>query len=207
MGKAMINEKKDVVLLKDYATTEQQHALEAEAEFYEVIYKIDDRITRGEEVSNIDILTIRRRHDIMMCDFDYSLDANVLERARELIQRIYAAQDDHTKNRIIPTRKIVYLAGRISGLGKATAESNFWTSTTEAIELIGFNIDIINPMLKPPLFGIKTWLFYMIPCIWRVRKSDIVAMQPNWTLSKGAVIEYWFARFLFNKQIIFLSKL
>lgn len=66
--------------------------------------------------------------------------------------------------------------------------------------------EVVNPFDIKPLFGVKKWIFFMIKDILAQRRCTHSAFQPNWTESKGAVIEYFFARFIFKQEIIFLQK-
>ena len=87
---------------------------------------------------------------------------------------------------------------------------------------------IINPLEIKPLFGSckrtkeyyedgikkfkkhwtefykENWINYMISDILELRKCDTIAMQPNWIESKGAVIEYFYAKFILKLKVIFL---
>ena len=100
----------------------------------------------------------------------------------------------------------IYISGKISGLTESEYTSNFnnarrdvWSSVKEC-----YYKDIINPIDIKPLFGIKKWLFFMISDIAALRKCTHIAMQKNWVDSTGAVIEYFFAKFIFKQQIIWL---
>jgi hypothetical protein len=95
--------------------------------------------------------------------------------------------------------KTIYISGKISGLSIQEAEYNFTRSECELV-----NYKTINPLNIRPLFGIKKWLFYMISDILQLRKCTHIAMQKNWIDSKGAVIEYFLAKFIFKLEIIFL---
>ncbi len=103
------------------------------------------------------------------------------------------------------TIKTVYLSGKISGLPTHEMERNFSTAAIECVNTLGVNISLIKPHRYKPLFNIDKWIFYMIPCIRRVKKSHIIAMHPSWTESKGAVVEYFFAKFIYKIEIIFLQ--
>jgi len=103
----------------------------------------------------------------------------------------------------------IYISGKISGLSEEEYTDNF-----EKVKLNLWETDfcfsirryshIISPLDIKPFLGIKSWLFYMIADIWQLRKCNHIAMQKNWTDSKGAVIEYFFAKWIFKQQIIWL---
>ena len=98
---------------------------------------------------------------------------------------------------------IVYLSGRISGMWLFLAETNFLKAQTEVTKY--YNADtIVNPLHIRPFLGVKKWLFYMIADISKQRKCTHTAMLFNWKESKGAVVEYFFAKFIFKQTIIFL---
>ena len=98
---------------------------------------------------------------------------------------------------------IVYLSGRISGMRLEWAETNFFNAYSEVTKF--YNADtIVNPLNIRPFLGIKKWLFYMVADIRKQRKCTHTAMLFNWKDSKGAVIEYFFAKFIFKQTIIFL---
>jgi len=107
----------------------------------------------------------------------------------------------------------IYISGKISGLEKSEYTKNFEIA---AIQLY-LNADytfykgkhlpyryIINPLDLKPFLGIKSWLCYMITDLYHLRKCSHIAMQKNWTDSMGAVIEYFFAKFIFKLQVIWL---
>ena len=99
--------------------------------------------------------------------------------------------------------KTIYISGKISGLDSIDYISNFRLAKDE-VDTLYPNCKIIIPLQIIPLFGITKWLFYMIADIWQLRKCTHIAMQPNWIDSKGAVIEYYLAKFIFKLEIIFL---
>lgn len=99
--------------------------------------------------------------------------------------------------------KKIYLSGRISGLPIEEVKQNFHFARFDVINRHYADI-IINPLNIKPLFGIEKWLFFMIADIWQQRKCTHSAFQKNWTESRGAVIEYFFAKFVFKQLVIFL---
>lgn len=101
----------------------------------------------------------------------------------------------------------IYISGKISGLSKYMYELNFEYADTDLFIMhknLYINSEIINPLQIKPLFGIKSWLFYIISDLWKLRKCTHIALQKNWLDSKGAVLEYFFSKFIFKQQIIFL---
>lgn len=100
----------------------------------------------------------------------------------------------------------IYISGKISGLTESEYTSNFHKSYSELFKLkiVDYSGNVVNPIDIKPLFGIKKWLFFMISDIAALRKCTHIAMQKNWVDSKGAVIEYFFAKFIFKQQIIWL---
>lgn len=95
-----------------------------------------------------------------------------------------------------------YISGKISGLEKEEYEENF----DDAKWLLSFLYKddiIVNPTEIKPLFGIKSYWFYMAADIYQELKCTHVAFQKNWIDSRGARIEMIVA-ILFNKKIIML---
>lgn len=99
----------------------------------------------------------------------------------------------------------IYLSGKISGLPTNEYTLNFHNATYQSLVYAGmFNFpDIINPIEIKPLFGIKSYWFYMAADIYHELKCTHVAFQKNWIDSRGARIEMIVA-ILFNKKIIML---
>lgn len=99
--------------------------------------------------------------------------------------------------------KRIYISGKISGLDILQAKCNFAMACVYVI--IVHNADFVeNPFKIKPFLGIKCWLCYMINDIRRQRKCTHSAFQSNWLESRGAVIEYFFAKFIFKHKIVFL---
>jgi hypothetical protein len=96
-----------------------------------------------------------------------------------------------------------YLSGKITGLTHDEYTSNFDKSRITLImtHYLYIGDEVINPLYLVPFLGLKTWLCYMITDIYNLLKCDAVVFQSNWTESKGAKVEMWFA-ILFNKLII-----
>jgi len=103
--------------------------------------------------------------------------------------------------------KKIYISGQITGLIKSEYEKNFNDSKLWIYKNVYYwesYKNIINPLDLNPFLGIKSWLCYMIIDIHHLRKCTHIAMQSNWVDSKGATIEYYFAKFIFKLQIIWL---
>jgi len=101
----------------------------------------------------------------------------------------------------------IYISGKISGLSESQYRYNFMRAAWDVEKMNKFqyeNYVIINPLNIRPLFGIKKWLFYMINDLRAQKKCTHSAFQNNWKESRGAVIEYYFAKFIFKHEIIFL---
>ena len=99
--------------------------------------------------------------------------------------------------------KRIYISGKISGLHPEDARQNFQFAERELRTYHQTN-NIINPFSIRPFLGIKCWLFYMISDIREQSTCTHSAFMYNWLESRGAVIEYFFARFIFKHHIIFL---
>ena len=107
----------------------------------------------------------------------------------------------------------IYVSGKISGLPIETAIKNFEITKkslrhqlskfeskreTDGVET---KLWIIVPFDIRPFCGIKTWLFYMINDLRVLRTCETIVMQKDWTDSRGAVIEYFFAKFIFKINV------
>ena len=99
-----------------------------------------------------------------------------------------------------------YLSGKISGLSVEDYTHNFNKARLFITDNFDYECDceIINPLDIKPFLGVKTWLTYMISDILAQRKCNRSVFQDNWIDSKGAVIEYLFAKFIFKHKIIFI---
>ena len=101
----------------------------------------------------------------------------------------------------------IYISGKISGLPFLEYTENFRQASI-AIHSRYSEFDcaeIINPLDIKPFLGIKSWLCYMCADIWKLRKCTHSVFQKNWVESRGAVIEYYCAKFIFKQQIILLK--
>ena len=99
-------------------------------------------------------------------------------------------------------RTRVYISGQITGLDIKIAFQNFDKIQWDYFWNLG--LFCINPFNLKPFLGIKCWLCYMITDLYHLRKCTHIALQSNWNNSRGAVIEYFFAKFIFKHQIIWL---
>lgn len=99
--------------------------------------------------------------------------------------------------------KKVYISGKISGLEYEDVKRNFANASIELLKSNKFDF-VVNPLNINPFLGRKTWLCYMINDIRAQRKCTHSAFQPNWKESRGAVIEYYFAKFIYKQEILFL---
>ncbi len=93
----------------------------------------------------------------------------------------------------------IYISGKISGLEKHEYEANFEFAENE-LKKWRNDLVIINPLRIKPFLGIRVWLCFMIADLWELRKCDAIYLQRNWVNSKGAVIEYFFAKFIWKKR-------
>ena len=97
---------------------------------------------------------------------------------------------------------ICYVSGRITGLDEEAVRINFDYYCEKASRMFIGDVTIVNPLHIRPLFGIKRWTFYMLKDIYVLSMCTHIYMQPNWTDSRGAVIEYFFAKFIFKLDVI-----
>lgn len=104
--------------------------------------------------------------------------------------------------------QVFYISGKISGLTEKQYQYNFKIAELQLksrSDIVFNHFDlIVNPLDIKPFLGIKHWICYMINDIRKQRKCTHSAFQKNWIDSRGAVIEYFLAKFIFKQQIIFL---
>jgi len=99
-------------------------------------------------------------------------------------------------------KKRVYISGKISDLSVRDYTLNFATAETYLMLFYDCELhEIVNPLNIIPLFGIKKWLFFMIADIWYLLWCSHIALQPNWSDSRGARIEKRIAKFMGKKVI------
>ena len=101
--------------------------------------------------------------------------------------------------------KKIYISGQITGLAPVDALDNFDIAAYQCVEMfLLFRKHIVNPLDLKPFLGIKCWLCYIITDVYYLRKCTHIAMQKNWINSKGAVIEYFIAKFILKLEVIWL---
>lgn len=122
----------------------------------------------------------------------------------------------------------VYISGQITGLTNQEYERNFRLAEKLVSWRKDFSGEIINPLNVKPLFGYRKrtitilsqagtkykyhwsefykekWLWYMINDLRQLKKCSHIAMQSNWTESRGAHWEHYFAKFIFKIDVIYL---
>lgn len=99
--------------------------------------------------------------------------------------------------------KKIYISGQITGIKIEWAKQNFHFAAREAGKYHAAD-SIVNPIYLKPFLGVKCWLCYMITDVYHLRKCTHIAMQKNWIRSKGAVIEYFIAKFILKLEVIWL---
>lgn len=104
------------------------------------------------------------------------------------------------------SKKVIYVSGQISGLKLEYAKQNFHFAVKEVKKYHGAD-EVVNPFDINPFLGIKKWLFFMINDVRAQSKCTHSAFQPNWLNSRGAVIEYFFAKFIFKHEILFIGSI
>lgn len=77
---------------------------------------------------------------------------------------------------------IIYLAGPMSGL----PDSNYPAFNSEAARLREKGFDVRNPAEGPECFS---WADYMRNALIMMMQCDTIRLLPNWTSSKGALLE------------------
>lgn len=89
-------------------------------------------------------------------------------------------------------KKKIYIAGKVTGEDRAECTAKF-QKAQEAIEALGF--EAINPLQVVGDWQ-TTWNKAMRMCIAKVTECDGIAMLPDWSKSKGAILEYEIAQAL-----------
>lgn len=100
--------------------------------------------------------------------------------------------------------KRIYISGKISGLHQENARQNFMFAERELRKFHNPD-EVVNPFNIRPLMGIRRWICYMIADVREQSTCTHSAFMYNWRESRGAVIEYFFARFIFKQDIIWLA--
>jgi len=99
--------------------------------------------------------------------------------------------------------KRIYISGKITGLDLLDCEIAFRLTKINVAQAYSIKLDqVVQPFEIKPFLGIKMWLFHLINDLIEIRKCSHVFFMHNWMDSRGAVIEYYFAKFVFKKKII-----
>lgn len=88
----------------------------------------------------------------------------------------------------------VFISGKVSGMDYYAAFKNF--SEKEVI-LCRIGYDVVNPTKLCKRHW--SWLRCMVVCLWHLLWCNCVYQLDNWQDSRGARIEYKFAKFLGKK--------
>ena len=88
----------------------------------------------------------------------------------------------------------VFISGKVSGMEYYTAFSKFYEAEA-MLSRIGY--EVINPtkLCKKNW----SWLRCMVVCLWHLLWCNCVHQLDNWQESRGAKIEYKWAKFLGKK--------
>lgn len=95
----------------------------------------------------------------------------------------------------------VYISGKISGLADlgvpAFEEAEQKLQNTPPILGLPKNtkIEVLNPHKLPSQHD-KSWEAYMRECVKAIAVADIVAVLPNWSDSRGAIVEVLLSKLL-----------
>lgn len=90
----------------------------------------------------------------------------------------------------------IYISGKITGLDNFRS---VFLSAENSLSKQGFTV--INPCDLPEDHD-KTWKSYMKEDLKALKECEYVFMLNNWTDSKGAKVEHWFAK-RYGKTIIY----
>lgn len=101
----------------------------------------------------------------------------------------------------------LYISGKITGLSVLEYTENFRQAEIEIYSNYSEvdDVIVINPINIKPFLGIKSWITHMVSDIYKQSKCTHSVFQKNWVESRGAVIEYFCAKFIFKQQIILLK--
>jgi hypothetical protein len=110
---------------------------------------------------------------------------------------------NNMSNTIQKEIKRFYVSGKITGIDLKVVQKKFQIGCEE-VQFYHQADFVVNPLTIKPFLGIKHWAFHMINDIREQRKCTHTAFLSNWKESKGAVIEYFFAKFIFKHTIVFL---
>lgn len=100
----------------------------------------------------------------------------------------------------------IYISGKITGLKDKEVKRNFSEAMYDlrSATIYEDHVCIVNPLYIRPFLGIRRWWAYMVKDLRELSTCTHIAMQSNWIDSRGAVIEYFFAKFIFKLEIIWL---
>jgi len=98
----------------------------------------------------------------------------------------------------------IYISGKISGLPANEFANNFNKARLFLRDNYDWGCEIINPLDINPFLGVKSWFCYMTSDLLALRKCTHIALQKNWVDSKGACVEYFFAKFIFKLEVVWL---
>lgn len=109
--------------------------------------------------------------------------------------RAYVAGAE-SERKIANSKYKVFISGKVSDLEYLVAYGIF---SNKDRELSAMGYKVVNPMKICK----KNWsrVRCMIVCLWNLMLCDKVYQIPNWQCSKGARIEYRFAKF-FKKEVL-----
>ncbi|MBO7280574.1 MAG: DUF4406 domain-containing protein [Bacteroidaceae bacterium] len=93
-------------------------------------------------------------------------------------------------------RPKVFISGRVSDLPYLVAYGNF-SNAERTLASMGY--EVVNPMKICKKNW--SWLRCMIKCLWAITFCDKIYQLDNWKESRGARIEYKWAKFL-RKRIL-----
>ena len=90
----------------------------------------------------------------------------------------------------------VFISGKISDLPYLVAYGNF-SNAERTLASMGY--EVVNPMKICKKHW--SWVRCMIKCLWAIFFCQKIYQLPNWQESRGARIEYRWAKFL-NKRFV-----
>ena len=91
----------------------------------------------------------------------------------------------------------IYIAGKVTGLTAQEARRNFMRAEM-LFKRAG--LKVVNPLrLCRPSWS---WSLCMVVCLWNLARCRYVAMLSNWRDSRGARIEYKFAKILRKRMFV-----
>ena len=85
----------------------------------------------------------------------------------------------------------IYISGKISGIENEAPE--LFAKAEKELQAKGF--ETVNPMTLNHQHN-KSWHSYMKEDVKALCECDVIYMLPNWTDSKGAIIEHTIAMYL-----------